>query len=322
MTGALAFALVLAAQDPLPAARPCTPAELIELGADTDQPYDLRCVARLEGRSIVRPVRMQGQEASGAAIHCAGGSIGRLGRPTTTRRPTVAVWSRLLDDGRFSRPREVTLDGCTVHGSVRIWGMGAGESMLSLREWSRRPDHTDRAQAAAPTQVRLSRVTFAATGSIPLYVGPGVTRVTVDGARFTGRTTSTAIYLDAESAENVIRNSSFDLKTGREVIAVDGSARNRIVNNRIVLNRMGGIFLYRNCGEDGVIRHQTPSGNLIAGNIFTRAAWLAPRAVVVGAREGRRRYCGDDAGWPFGSSLDDGDNASGNIVRGNTVSRR
>ena len=39
--------------------------------------------------------------------------------------------------------------------------------------------------------------------------------------------------------------------------------------------------------------------------------------VVVGAREGRRRYCGDDAGWPFGSSADDGDHATGNVVSGN-----
>ena len=200
--------------------------------------------------------------------------------------------------------------------------MGAGESMVSLHAASRRPDYTARAQAAAPTDIALSRVTFAGTGSIPLYVGPGVTRVTVSDSRFTGRSLSTAVYLDAESADNTIRDSSFDLRTGREVIAVDGSARNRITDNRIALNRMGGVFLYRNCGEDGVIRHQTPSDNRITGNTFTRAAWLVPRAVVVGSREGNRRYCGDDAGWPFGSSADDGDNAAGNVVAGNAVSRR
>ncbi|QBX39033.1 right-handed parallel beta-helix repeat-containing protein [Brevundimonas sp. S30B] len=317
----MAIGLVLAAQAP-PGTRDCSAQEIDALTAATDQPFALRCRARLGGRSVVRPVRIEGAEASGALLDCGGGSIGRPGQAVTTRSPTVAIWSRDLGDGRFSRPRGVALTDCTVHGAVRIWGMGAGESMVSLHAASRRPDHTARAQAAAPTDIALSRVTFAGTGSIPLYVGPGVTRVTVSDSRFTGRSVSTAVYLDAESADNTIRDSSFDLRTGREVIAVDGSARNRIMDNRIALNRMGGVFLYRNCGEDGVIRHQTPSDNRITGNTFTRAAWLVPRAVVVGSREGNRRYCGDDAGWPFGSSADDGDNAAGNVVAGNTVSRR
>lgn len=312
---------LLAAQDP-PAARRCTEAEIAALTAAAAEPYALRCQARLSGRSVLRPVLIQGAEASGASIDCGGGAIGRPGQAVTTRTPTVAIWSRDLGGDAFSRPSQVSLANCTVHGAVRIWGMGAGESMVSLHAASRRPDHTARAQAAAPMDIALSRVTFAGTGSIPLYVGPGVTGVTVSDSRFIGRSVSTAVYLDAESAGNVIRDSSFDLRTGREVIAVDGSARNRIIDNHIALNRMGGVFLYRNCGEDGVIRHQTPSDNRITGNTFTRAAWLVPRAVVVGSREGNRRYCGDDAGWPFGSSADDGDHATGNVVAGNTVSRR
>ncbi|MGV3578830.1 MAG: right-handed parallel beta-helix repeat-containing protein, partial [Brevundimonas sp.] len=92
--------------------------------------------------------------------------------------------------------------------------------------------------------------------------------------------------------------------------------------NRFQLGGRGGVFLYRNCGEDGVIRHQTPSNNTITGNRFDGAALIAPRPVVVGSREGRRRYCGDDAGYPYGSSVDDGDHATGNVVTGNTIRRR
>jgi hypothetical protein len=73
-------------------------------------------------------------------------------------------------------------------------------------------------------------------------------------------------------------------------------ARNRIEANRFALGGRGGVFLYRNCGEDGVIRHQTPSDNVITGNTFTGARWLWPNAVVVGSREGRRRYCAADTG--------------------------
>jgi hypothetical protein len=148
-----------------------------------------------------------------------------------------------------------------------------------------------------------------------------VTRTTVRESRFTGRSVSTAVYLDAESAGALIQDNDFVLRTGREMIAVDGSGANRIVGNRFALGGRGGIFLYRNCGEDGVIRHQTPSYNQITDNSFSDAGWLRPRTVVVGAREGNRRYCADDAGYLFGSSADDGDGAVGNRVERNRTRR-
>ncbi len=161
-----------------------------------------------------------------------------------------------------------------------------------------------------------------ATGSIPLYIGPGVTGVTVTGGRFVGRSVSAAVYLDAESAGAIIEGVEFDIMTAREQIAVDGSARNRIVGNRFRRSGRGGVFLYRNCGEDGVVRHQAPTDNQIADNRFEAASWLRPRPVVVGSREGRRRYCADDASFAFGSSLDDGDNAARNVVQDNQVRYR
>ena len=165
-------------------------------------------------------------------------------------------------------------------------------------------------------------MTFVAAGSIPLYVGPGVTGLRMTGGGFRGWSVSTAIYLDAESADAAITKVVFEIRTGREQIAVDGSARNRIESNSVQLGGRGGVFLYRNCGEDGVVRHQTPSDNIIAGNRFEGAGWFRPRTVVIGSREGRRRYCNDDAGYGFGSSLDDGDHARGNVVSGNTVRLR
>jgi hypothetical protein len=199
--------------------------------------------------------------------------------------------------------------------------MGASGRIDDLRNSSRTAAHTAAAQAAGPSHVTLNGLIFNATGSIPLYVGPGVTSIAVNGGKFSGRSDSTAVYLDAESAGNVIRDVIFDIATPREKIAIDGSASNAIVGNRFALGRRGGVFLYRNCGEDGVIRHQTPSNNLITDNVFTGASPLRSRTVVVGAREGGRGYCGDDRGWPFGSSLDDGDHATGNIVSRNRMSR-
>lgn len=316
--GALLAALVLAGVAEawsLPAARPCDAAELAQLTAETSAPYRLACRAVLRpGQAVRRPVRIEGAEASGANLDCAGGAVGRPGAPVSTRAPSIAVWSRRIAADRWSRPTDVRIENCLIHGSVRVWGMGADGGYDDLRASSRTADHTAAVQAAAPSHVSLDRVVIRGTGSIPLYVGPGVTRLSLTRSTLEGRSVSTALYLDAESADNRIEGNLFRTRTQREMIAVDGSARNRIVGNRFELGGRPGVFLYRNCGERGVIRHQTPSHNLIADNSFSGAARLRPRLVVENARQGRRAYCGDDRGYPWGSSADDRDNAEGNVI--------
>lgn len=323
--GVLALGIVLFGLTAKPAvARDCTADEIATLtrpGDATAPPMHLTCFATLPaGSAVQRRLVFEGAGASGAGLDCQGGAIGIPGQPSTTQTPTVAVWSR-RDGDVWSAPRDVRIVDCVIHGNLRIWGLGLND-MDGLRASSRTPEHTARLQAAAPRGVRLAGVTLVSTGSIPLYVGPGVTGLHMSGGRFRGRSVSTAVYLDAESGDAVIEGVDFDIATGREQIAVDGSAGNRILNNRFRLGGRGGVFLYRNCGEDSVIRHQSPQANLIAQNRFEGAAWFRPRAVVVGSREGRRRYCGDDVGWPFGSSLDDGDHATGNQIRDNVVRYR
>lgn len=319
MTPTLAL-LGLFTSDPI-VARACSPVEIAALTAPANAQAPalrLNCFATLsQGASVKRRLLFEGNEASGAGLDCNGGSIGEPGRLSTTREPTVAVWSRPENAG-WSIPRDVHITRCTIHGNLRVWGLGR-EDLSGLRESSRTLGHTITMQASAPTGVRLEAVTFEATGSIPLYVGPGVTGLQMIGGGFRGRSVSTAVYLDAESAGAQIRSVVFDIRTRREQIAIDGSAGNRIQDNRFALYGRGGIFLYRNCGEDGVVRHQTASHNVVTGNHFNGAAWFWPRAIVVGSREGRRRYCGDDSGYPFGSSLDDRDHATGNQISGNTV---
>jgi hypothetical protein len=321
----LALIAVSLLAPPAPTDAPaCSAAEIAALmaPAGVDAPaYRLTCFATLpRGARVDRPILFQGAEATGAGVDCKGGSLGRPGHGGSLVTPTVAVWSRRAGDG-WSVPRDVRIVDCTIHGNLRVWGLGRDDP-AALRASSRTADHTARAQAAAPRGLRLEGLTFVAADTIPLYVGPGVVGTRVTGGRFRGRSVSTAVYLDAESAGGVIQGVDFDIATGREQVAVDGSARNRIVDNVFRLRGGGGVFLYRNCGEDGVIRHQTASGNVITGNRFEQAGWFRPRAVVVGSRQGRRRYCGDDAGWPFGSSLDDGDHATGNVVAANTVQFR
>ena len=312
------FFLLSAEAWSLPAARPCDAQEIAALTADADTPYLLACRATLTSRqTIVRPVRIIGAEASGAQLDCGEGTVGRPDVPVAASAPTIAIWSRRIDAALWSRPTDVRIRNCRINGAVRVWGMGADGSYDDLRASSRTEDHTARLQATAPSHVTLEQVTIRAAGTIPLYVGPGVTRLSLQGSTLDGDSVSTAIYLDAESADNRIEDNLIRTRTQREMIAVDGSAGNLITGNRFELGGRPGVFLYRNCGERGVIRHQTPSHNTITGNLFSGASRLRPRLVVENARQGNRSYCGDDRGYPWGSSVDDRDGASDNIVRRN-----
>jgi len=300
-------------------ARACSAAELASLTSDAPAPFVLTCRATLTGRqAVIRRVVFEGAASSGAGITCNGARIGRAGVASTVQAPTVLIQSVKTAQG-WSRPTDIAITGCVIHGNIRIRGMGAGGDLEPLRASSRTSNHTSTTQAAAPTRIRLRHLSLISAGSIPLYAGPGVTDLTFEDSNISGQSVSTAVYLDAESAENVIRNVVFNIRTGREQIAIDGSAHNRVEGNTFALNGRGGVFLYRNCGEDAVIRHQTPSDNVITGNTFTGVRWLWPNAVVVGSRQGRRRYCAADVGWAFGSSMDDGDHADRNRVTGNVV---
>ena len=215
-------------------------------------------------------------------------------------------------------PEKITVRNGRIRGSIRIFGQGVNGEAPKVRESSHREGHTARAQAAAPRGIVFEDLQIEADHRIPLYLGPGVTGVTVKNCTFTGWSASTTVYLDAESGGNRIEGCTFEVKSGREVMAIDGSATNTITGNRFLQTSFGGIYLYRNCGEGGTVRHQTPQGNLIENNLFELKD-LKPGSygIWLGSRQGRRRYCEEDAGYPFGSSVDNRDFADHNTVRGN-----
>jgi len=210
----------------------------------------------------------------------------------------------------------VTIKRCKINGSIRTIGLGHNGEALGVKESSVTLGHTARAQAAAPKGTVLYALTITGHGRIPLYLGPGTTRLTMSDSTINGRSDSVALYLDAESGSNIIRNNIFALtSSSREVIALDGSADNQLLSNTIKNAKAGGIFLYRNCGEGGTVRHQAPQNNFIAGNTIDNTGGYG---IWLGSRNGGRLYCSDDKGFPFGSSKDDGDFANDNIVRDNT----
>ena len=216
----------------------------------------------------------------------------------------------------------VVIRNCKINGSIRTMGMSRTGEGRRLRVSSQRLGHTARAQEAAPRNVLLERLTITSDRITSVYAGPGTTGLTLRNSTLRGTTRAVAVYLDAESADNHITGNTFDVLGPREQIAVDGSARNTITNNVFLTPLLGGIKLYRNCGEQGTIRHQPPSDNIIQGNTFHSDLRLN-QLIIVNARdsEPRRDYCDADKGKPFGSSADDRDNGVGNLVRGNRVAQ-
>ena len=210
----------------------------------------------------------------------------------------------------------VTIRRCKINGSIRTIGLGRNGEAVGVKESSVSLGHTARAQATAPRNVALYRLIITGHGRTPLYLGPGTTSLTMVDSTINGRSDSAVIYLDAESGSNIIRNNTISITSApREIIAIDGSADNQILTNTIKQAPNGGIYLYRNCGEGGTVRHQAPQNNFIAGNTINNTGGYG---IWLGSRDGGRLYCSDDAGFSFGSSKDDGDFADNNTVRDNT----
>lgn len=280
-----------------PACDAAARAEALAPARDPQDSYRLACSLRLGPADVVtKRLVLEGSAASGVEVDCRGGRIGRPEAQPRFPNFTIEIRSAPPTERRpeWQRPADIAIRNCTVAGPIRVWGMGINGQGEAVKLSSRSLGHTERAQAAAPTRIRIQDSTLQASGAIPLYLGPGVTETALVGSTILGRSISVAVYLDAESARNTVEGNRFDIETDREVIAVDGSARNRIVGNRFRIGWRGGIYLYRNCGEGGTIRHQTPSSNTITGNRFSYSWPLHLPAVSVGSREGWSLFCGED----------------------------
>ena len=291
--------------------------QLLTPAAVDPTPVALACSAILPPDSTVsRQIVFEGSSASGSGLDCNGGLL--EGTDLKRDREAVVIRSRKVGD-TWSTPVGVTVRNCRIINGLRIYGLGRNADEQAVRLSSMNRNHTALAQAAAPSGIVLDHLRFTNSNWIPLYIGPGVTNVTLSNSQFTGTSTSTAIYLDAESGATTIVNNSFDLRSNpRELIAIDGSAYNIITGNRFNRASKGGIFAYRNCGEAGTIRHQAPQFNRIEKNIFDMNGSSKP-AVWLNSRNGNRSYCFKDPSHPFGSSVTWLDLAKHNIVEDNKV---
>lgn len=299
--------------------------QLLQPSKSPDE-FVLSCSATLPKNShITRSIVFEGAAASFSELDCNGSTIDASAGKGTLAKVALHVRSLKVSEGLWSAPANVKIKNCLIKGFVRIYGLAYTGSDPALRNLSLRSDYTAYIQANAPKRTTLNNIAFIAPGNIPLYIGPGVTQTAVKNSQFLGTSIGPAIYVDAESGRNSITLNRFNIDTKREVIALDGSAANEIIGNDFENVANGGVYLYRNCGEGGVIRHQTPSFNTITDNTFHFAAADSKPAVWFGSRGGRQRYCFKDELYPFGSSADPRDFAeenafSSNILVGGTSS--
>jgi parallel beta-helix repeat protein len=179
-----------------------------------------------------------------------------------------------------------------------------------------------------------------------IFVDGYVTGVTLRDVEVAGAG-SVGVYLEAGSKDNVVTRSwihdngwgqvsdagvpiligGTEVRyhhTGREGIAVDGSRDNRIFRNRITGNAAGGIFLYKNCGEDASsngwwTRRYGADGNAIYRNTLADG----PNGIWIGSRMAENLVFMDCSDPPYvvsGPTVIVEDLAKANSVRRNDLS--
>ncbi len=268
---------------------------------------------------------------SGAVLDCRGAHIA-LGAGETDRQGIL-----------IETPAAVPLENVTVRNCLVD-----GFSPNNLR--IRRTGFKDLVQGseydAATSNILVENSHFTNSSGSGVFVDGFVTGVTLRDIEVAG-SGGVGIYLEAGSKDNVVEGSrvhhngfgdvgpdgvpivfnGVELRyesTGREGIAIDGSRDNIVRNNWIAGNAAGGVFLYKNCGENATtqpgshwVRHYGATGNEISGNFISSEK----NGVWIGSRAAENQYfmdCSDPAYIDATARLVYLDPASGNTVHANS----
>jgi hypothetical protein len=278
------------------------------------------------------------------------------GYPMIEIKPTPLNGATLVGP---APPENISITGCNILGTVMITSAMRGLSAADRPGKSREPDYVTWVRQTSPKIILLDDLVITgvrdescySTPGVPLYVGAGVTYVTLKNSELNGCTRRAVIYLDAESAHNTLRDNKIHVSTPcpednccegdercvtgerncvncshREQLSLDGSSFNTIIGNHFDVLDHGGIYLYRNCGEGGTVRHMTPSYNTIVNNVFEYRAGdpTTKPAIWVGSRNGDSFccWCRCDDDFPCGSGLSNYDHATHNVIAQNRILRR
>lgn len=228
-------------------------------------------------------------ETSGVTLDCRGATLSRPVEEAADGPDRVIVIRAV----RGEPVRDVRIRNCVVEGGLN----GLRITRRNVHDLD--PD-LQAADAFSGIVVENSRF-YGARGS-GIFVDAFVSGVTLRGIEVAGAG-GAGVYLEAGSRGTTVEDSDIHgngyggtgeparrmgfsyLMAGREGIAVDGSTGNRILRNRIRDNALGGVFLYKNCGEERSRRgwwprRQGADGNLVEGNDIRgarTAVWIGSR---------------------------------------------
>ncbi len=311
---------------------------VLELATNNDSEISISCNLTLRpGQYVTKRLIMEGSAASNITVNLNGATL-MPAKDVSYRGPDRveirSIETREKDNENFSifdNPENITLKKGNITGAVRIWGMAKNAKGEHYKNSSRTSTHVARVRSNAPRKIILDALTITGTGRNPVYFSAGVTRSKLINSEVKGVSNAVAIYLEAESSNNIIKNNSIHVSTknhvfeswDRPLIAIDGSSHNKIINNHFSNLSHGGIYLYRNCGESGVIRHTAPEWNHIINNRFYYNRYTGKNPAVHLSSHDRGLFqqtfgfCDDDAGYPYGSSVSDKDYARYNKVMQN-----
>ena len=177
-------------------------------------------------QQISKRLVLLGQEASGVTIDLNGATLSGKGtindgvEMIQVKSFESVVRNTEHELSSYERPENITIKNGTIYGAIRVWGMarngeGDGEDGIShsnqLRKSSRLAGHTLRARRNAPTNIVFDNLVIDATGTF--YFGPGVTYSKILNSELKGKAGASAIYLDAESYGNTIKNNYIHVAT-------------------------------------------------------------------------------------------------------------
>lgn len=252
--------------------------------------------------------------ASGVELDCRGAQIDARGLD----------WGILI--GGRQPVSQVTVRNCHVRGG----GNGIRVARLEPDGVKAKRHDRETLYRITPHHIVLENVSVRDSQRVGIYLDDYVSQVRIADSHVSG-SGSSGIYLEHSSRKNEILNTTvtgnghgsfprYRFGSGlREGIAIDSSAHNRLVGNRIFDNAAGGIFLYKNCQEhintnpQSVPRWQHADHNLIQGNTIEDekvGVWIASRQ----SRDLSSWDCGDP---PYLAPGHFPDHASHNQVRGN-----
>ncbi len=315
--------------EPAPGCDETKMTEVIEPASVAQPDVVVDCNLTLASTTVItKRLRVQGSQGSGVTIDCNGATIDGAGIPALSdenaKEDMIVVESLSTGDpnnSTWNRPTDVAIRNCVVIGSVRILGM---QDIEDIKKSSYSAGHAARMRAIAPTRIVFDGLTITARARTPVFFGVGVTESTLINSELNGEAEAAAIYLDAESSRNIIKNNYIHTWSPREVLSIDASEGNVIIDNYFSALSNGGIYLYRNCGERKVVRHTTPNHNTIVNNVFyynhySPNLFSVNPSVFLGSRNGSPGFCDEDDGHPLGSGASNLDYAQRNVVMQNQI---